>query len=65
MLVQKMISDVDGKLMIYHENLKRLRRRLDILAQINEAPRVYAHLVVEVVRRRKFASVFTEVRHSL
>ncbi|XP_069127749.1 RB1-inducible coiled-coil protein 1-like isoform X2 [Argopecten irradians] len=60
MWVEKMICDVDGKLMIYHENLKRLRKRLDILRQIYEAPRVYAQLVVEVVRRKKFASFFTK-----
>ncbi|XP_060080778.1 RB1-inducible coiled-coil protein 1-like [Ylistrum balloti] len=60
MWVEKMICDVDGKLMIYHENLKRLRKRLDILQQIYEAPRVYAQLVVEVVRRKKFASFFTK-----
>ncbi|XP_033736937.1 RB1-inducible coiled-coil protein 1-like [Pecten maximus] len=60
MWVEKMICDVDGKLMIYHENLKRLRKRLDILRQIYEAPRVYAQLVVEVVRRKKFASFFSK-----
>ncbi|XP_061175133.1 RB1-inducible coiled-coil protein 1-like [Saccostrea echinata] len=58
MLVEKRICDVDGKLMIYHENLKRLRKRLDILKQIHEAPQVYAKLVVEVVRRRKFSTQF-------
>nr|XP_022314385.1 RB1-inducible coiled-coil protein 1-like isoform X2 [Crassostrea virginica] len=58
MLVEKRICDVDGKLMIYHENLKRLKKRLDILKQIHEAPQVYAKLVVEVVRRRKFSTQF-------
>ncbi|XP_056017602.1 RB1-inducible coiled-coil protein 1-like isoform X2 [Ostrea edulis] len=58
MLVEKRICDVDGKLMIYHDNLKRLRKRLDILKQIHNAPQMYAKLVVEVVRRRKFSTQF-------
>lgn len=61
MLVEKRICDVDGKLIIYHENLKRLRKRLEVLKQIHDAPNIYAFLVVEVVRRRKFSSTFTEV----
>ncbi|XP_067677327.1 RB1-inducible coiled-coil protein 1-like isoform X2 [Haliotis asinina] len=60
MFVEKKICDVDGKLMIYRENLKRLQKRLDILHQIHDAPRVYAELVVEVVRRRKFSTQFLE-----
>ncbi|KAL5016944.1 hypothetical protein ScPMuIL_006533 [Solemya velum] len=58
MFVEKKICDVDGKLMIYHENLKRLKKRLDILLQIETAPKVYAMLVVEVVRRRQFSSKY-------
>jgi hypothetical protein len=41
--------------------LKRLRKRLEVLKQIHDAPNIYAFLVVEVVRRRKFSSTFTEV----
>lgn len=61
MLVEKRICDVDGKLIIYHENLKRLRKRLEVLKQIHDAPDIYAQLVVEVVRRRKFSGTFSEV----
>jgi hypothetical protein len=46
MLVEKRICDVDGKLIIYHENLKRLRKRLEVLKQIHDAPNIYAFLVV-------------------
>ncbi|CAC5407515.1 RB1CC1 [Mytilus coruscus] len=60
MLVEKRICDIDGKLIIYHENLKRLRKRLEVLKQIHDAPNIYACLVVEVVRRRRFSSTFTE-----
>ena len=65
MLVEKRICDVDGKLIIYHENLKRLRKRLEVLKQIHDAPNIYAFLVVEVVRRRKFSSTFTEWASSI
>lgn len=65
MLVEKRICDVDGKLMIYHENLKRLRKRLEVLKQIHDAPSIYAYLVVEVVRRRKFSSTFSEWASSI
>ena len=61
MFVEKKICDIDGKLMIYHENLKRLHKRLDILRQIQDAPHVYAELIVEVVRRKKFSSQFLQV----
>ncbi|KAK3611507.1 hypothetical protein CHS0354_016441 [Potamilus streckersoni] len=60
MYVEKKISDVDSKLMIYHESLKRLSKRLDILQQIHDAPQVYAQLIVEVVRRKKFSSQFLQ-----
>lgn len=65
MLVEKRICDIDGKLIIYHENLKRLRKRLEVLKQIHDAPNIYACLVVEVVRRRRFSSTFTEVIFSV
>ena len=61
MFVEKKICDVDGKLMIYHENLKRLRKRLDILKQVHDAPSVYGKLVVEVCRRKKFSQNYNKV----
>ena len=61
MYVEKKICDVDGKLTIYLGNLKRLRKRLDILQQVHDAPKVYAQLLVEVVRRRKFSGHFITV----
>lgn len=61
MYVEKKICDVDGKLTIYLGNLRRLRKRLDILQQVQDAPKVYAHLVIEVVRRKKFSTKFLSV----
>lgn len=61
MYVEKKICDVDGKLTIYLGNLRRLRKRLDILQQIQNAPSVYVQLVVEVVRRKQFSKKFLTV----
>ncbi|KAK6179560.1 hypothetical protein SNE40_011889 [Patella caerulea] len=65
MFVEKKICDVDGKLTIYHESLRRLHKQLDIMRQIEEAPKVYAQLVVEVVRRRMFSLQFMEWANNL
>ena len=61
MYVEKTICDVDGKLVIYHENLKKLKRKLEIIQQIHDAPDLYAKAVVEVVRRKEFTQTFMEV----
>ncbi|XP_070556941.1 RB1-inducible coiled-coil protein 1-like [Ptychodera flava] len=60
MYVEKQISDIDSKMVIYHENLKRLRRRLEVVEQIDMAPRLYAMAVVEVYRRKLFSSKFMQ-----
>ena len=61
MYVEKKICDVDGKLTIYLGNLKRLSKRLDILQQVHDAPKVYAQFVTEIVRRRQFSNKFLSV----
>ncbi|XP_053393728.1 RB1-inducible coiled-coil protein 1-like isoform X2 [Mercenaria mercenaria] len=65
MYVEKKICDVDGKLTIYLGNLRRLRKRLDILHQVQDAPKVYAQLMIEVVRRKQFSSKFLSWATSL
>lgn len=52
------MCDVANKLMIYHENLKRLRRHLEVVRQIQMAPETYISAVGEVVRRRTFSQAF-------
>ena len=39
--------------------------RLEIIEQVNEAPRVYILAVAEVVRRRVFSSQFQKVSYQL
>ncbi|ELU18827.1 hypothetical protein CAPTEDRAFT_226747 [Capitella teleta] len=49
MYVERTICDVDSKLVLHHENLKKLRRRLEILQQMHNAPFIYCSAVVEVI----------------
>ncbi|KAG5869946.1 hypothetical protein JTB14_026467 [Gonioctena quinquepunctata] len=58
MYIEDRILEIDQKLVIYHENLKRLRRHLEILQQIHLAPATYLCAVAEVVRRREFSQTF-------
>ncbi|CAH1183184.1 unnamed protein product [Phaedon cochleariae] len=58
MYIEDHILEIDQKLVIYHENLKRLRRHLEVLQQIHLAPATYLCAVAEVVRRRAFSQTF-------
>ncbi|XP_074099585.1 autophagy-related 17 [Cotesia typhae] len=58
MYVENKMMEVNGKLVMYHENLKRLRRHLEVLLQIHLAPQMYVSAVSEVVRRRTFSQAF-------
>ncbi|XP_015607626.1 RB1-inducible coiled-coil protein 1 isoform X4 [Cephus cinctus] len=58
MYVENKMMEVDGKLVMYHESLKRLRRHLEVLQQIHLAPQMYVSAVAEVVRRRTFSQAF-------
>ncbi|XP_032454955.1 RB1-inducible coiled-coil protein 1 isoform X8 [Nasonia vitripennis] len=58
MYVENKMMEVDGKLVMYHESLRRLRRQLEILRQIHLAPQMYVSAISEVVRRRTFSQAF-------
>lgn len=58
MYVENKMMEMDGKLVMYHESLKRLRRHLEVLQQIHLAPQMYMNAVAEVVRRRTFSQAF-------
>ncbi|XP_028403740.1 RB1-inducible coiled-coil protein 1-like [Dendronephthya gigantea] len=60
MMIEKNICDCDNKLVMYHESMKRMKKRVEILEQIKDAPRIYAMTVKEVVRRREFSSQFSK-----
>ncbi|XP_043264835.1 RB1-inducible coiled-coil protein 1 isoform X1 [Colletes gigas] len=58
MYVENKMMEINGKLVMYHESLKRLRRHLEVLQQIHLAPQMYMNAVAEVVRRRTFSQAF-------
>lgn len=58
MFVEQQMVDSNHKLIIYHENLKRLQRYLEVLQQIHLTPTTYLNAVVEVVRRREFSQAY-------
>ena len=61
MFVEKLICDVDSRLVIHHETLKKLKRKLEIIMQMYNAPELYARAVVEVVRRKAYTDTFLRV----
>jgi len=61
MYVEKSICDLDNKLVIRHETLRKIRHRLEIIRQIVDAPDVYCRALVEVVRRRRFSQQYSRV----
>lgn len=61
MFVERNMSELDSKLIIYYENLKRLRRSLEVAQQIHMAPVIYLSSVTEVARRKAFSENFLKV----
>ena len=53
-LLQRQMADHGHQLVLYHEELRRLSRRLEVMEQLHLAPSIYLATVVEVVRRRSF-----------
>lgn len=60
MHVESKILEVDWKVALYQESLRRLRKHMEILQQIHLAPELYVNAVIEVVRRRTFSGAFLE-----
>lgn len=59
--VESNIMELNQKLIIHNESLRRLRRQFDILRQIHQAPPIYVASISEVVRRRAFSQAFLMV----
>ncbi|KAI1287600.1 RB1-inducible coiled-coil protein 1 [Halotydeus destructor] len=60
MFVEKKLADLDSKVLIYRETIRRLRRHLEMIEQVHVAPQIYMSAVVEVVRRKKFSGTFLQ-----
>ena len=56
--IQNQISEVGQLLVMHVEELRRLRRKLDVVEQIHMAPSIYMATAVEVVRRRAFSEQY-------
>lgn len=65
LFVQRQLSEVDSRLVLQNENLRRLRRHFDLLRQLHRAPTVYLRSMVEIVRRKHFANKFVEWAETL
>lgn len=65
MFVEKKLSDVDAKMLIYRESIRRLKKHLEMIQQVHIAPRLYISAVVEVVRRKYFSSAFLQWANQL
>lgn len=58
MYVENKICEMDAKLVLYQESLKRLRGHLEVIQQLHVSPHIYLSAVAEVVRRRTFSQAF-------
>ncbi|OQV20469.1 RB1-inducible coiled-coil protein 1 [Hypsibius exemplaris] len=56
--VENSITEVDDKIKIYYENIKRIKRLTHMLDQVRDCPRVYVAAVEEVLRRRHYSKDF-------
>ena len=56
--LQRQMADHAQKLVLYHEELRRLSRRLEVMEQLHLAPSIYLATLVEVVRRRSFSQQY-------
>ncbi|XP_065640713.1 RB1-inducible coiled-coil protein 1 isoform X2 [Hydra vulgaris] len=60
MTIEKQICSLNSKIVIYHDFLRKIKKRMDIFEQVYDAPKLYVLSVIEVVRRRHFSKQFCE-----
>lgn len=60
MFTEKRMTEIDEKILVHRENIRRLKLHMEIIRQIHLAPRLYVSAVQEVVRRRMFSKTFTD-----
>lgn len=63
--IEQRISDLDGRLMIFKENLLRLQRHLEVVDQVHRSPDLYLEAVVETLRRRRFSRRYLHWANSI
>ncbi|KAH9489904.1 hypothetical protein Btru_056440 [Bulinus truncatus] len=65
MHIETLISKLDSELIYHMKTLRILDRNLVLLIQVKAAPQVYASMVVEAARRKKFSLIFAQWAESL
>ncbi|KAK7069828.1 Autophagy-related protein 11, partial [Halocaridina rubra] len=60
MYIEKKLYELDNKLTMTHESLRRLTGVFQVIDQIHRAPRVYVRAIREVARRHAFSQAFVE-----
>lgn len=63
--IEQRISDLDRRLMIYKENLIRLKKHLEVANQVHISPDLYLDAVVETLRRRRFSRRYLHWANSI
>jgi len=61
MNIENRVCEVDSKVVIHLETLKKLKHRMEIIGQVCDAPNIYCRAICEVVRRKTFATHFMQV----
>ncbi|KAG7153514.1 RB1-inducible coiled-coil protein 1-like, partial [Homarus americanus] len=60
MYIEKKLYELDNKLTMHHENVRRVTGLLQVIEQIHRAPRVYVSAITEVARRHTFSKSFVQ-----
>lgn len=60
MSVEKRMLEASERIMMFREKIRRLKLQMDVVRQIHDAPQLYVDSVIEVIRRRSFASKYHE-----
>ncbi|XP_033110064.1 RB1-inducible coiled-coil protein 1-like [Anneissia japonica] len=60
MFVEQQITGIHSKMVVYHENLKRLKKRLEIADQVYNSPTLFAKALAEIYLRRQYEVQFSQ-----
>ncbi|XP_069193835.1 RB1-inducible coiled-coil protein 1 isoform X1 [Procambarus clarkii] len=60
MYIERKLYELDSKLTMHTENVRRLTGLLQVVEQIHRAPQVYVEAITEVARRHTFSQSFVQ-----
>ena len=63
--IQNQMAEVNQLLLLHSEELRRLKRKLEVVEQLHLAPTMYMATVLEVVRRKAFSKHFLDKADAL